>query len=161
MKTTQRLQDLGQSLWLANITRDLLNKGTLQHYIDDFSVTDLTSNPKIFDHALKQGTAYDDAIGEALVKGKSGEDLFFDLALDDLTRAADLFRPVHDRTNGVVGWVWPEVSRLLAQDTERTIAAAKELSAKAGLPNLFIKFRAPKKVCQRSRRQFSLACRSV
>jgi transaldolase len=139
MKATQSLHDLGQSLWLDNITRDLLNSGTLQHYIDEVSVTGLTSNPTIFDHALKKGTAYDDAIAEALVKGKSGESLFFDLALDDLTRAADLFRPVHERTNGVDGWVSLEVSPLLAHDTARTIAAARELSDRAARPNLFIK----------------------
>ena len=139
MKATQLLHDLGQSLWLDNITRDLLNSGTLKRYIDELSVTGLTSNPTIFDHALKNSTAYDEAIREALAKGKTGEGLFFDLALDDLTRAADLFRPVHDRTNGVDGWVSLEVSPLLAHDTASTIAAAKELSARAGRPNLFIK----------------------
>jgi len=139
MKTTQQLHDLGQSLWLDNITRDLLNQGTLQRYLDEFSVTGLTSNPTIFDHAIKNSRAYDDAILEGLERGRSGEDLFFDLALDDLTRAADLFRPVHDRTNGVDGWVSLEVSPLLAYDTVSTIAAARELSARAGRPNLFIK----------------------
>ncbi len=139
MKATQTLHNLGQSLWLDNITRDLLNSGTLQRYIDELSVTGLTSNPTIFDHALKHGAAYDAAIGEELAKGRTGEDLFFDLALDDLTRAADLFRPAHDRTNGVDGWVSLEVSPLLAHDTARTVAAAKELSARAGRPNLFIK----------------------
>ena len=139
MKATQLLHNLGQSLWLDNITRDLLNHGTLQRYIDELSVTGLTSNPTIFDHAIKNSTAYDAAIREELGKGETGEDLFFDLALDDLTRAADLFRPVHNRTNGVDGWVSLEVSPLLAHDTARTIAAAKELSARAGRPNLFIK----------------------
>jgi len=139
MKSTQTLHNLGQSLWLDNITRDLLNNGTLKRYIDEFSVTGLTSNPTIFDHALKNSASYDDAIHEELTKGKSGEDLFFDLALDDLRRAADLFRPVHDRTNGVDGWVSLEVSPLLAHDTARTIAAAKELSRRAARPNLFIK----------------------
>jgi transaldolase len=139
MKATQTLHDLGQSLWLDNITRDLLNNGTLQRYIDGFSVTGLTSNPTIFDHAIKNSTGYDAAIGEALAKGKAGEELFFDLALDDLTRAADLFRPAHDRTNGVDGWVSLEVSPLLAHDTAHTVASAKELSAQAGKPNLFIK----------------------
>jgi transaldolase len=138
MKSTQTLHDLGQSLWLDNITRDLLNSGTLKHYIGELSVTGLTSNPTIFDHAIKS-SAYDAAIREGLDKGKSGESLFFDLALDDLTRAADLFRPVHDRTNGVDGWVSLEVSPLLAHDTASTIAAAKKLSARAGRPNLFIK----------------------
>ncbi len=139
MKTTLKLHNLGQSLWLDNITRDLLNSGTLERYIDELSVTGLTSNPTIFDHALKNSGAYDSAIREELAKGKTGEALFFDLALDDLTRAADLFRPVHDRTNGVDGWVSLEVSPLLAHNTASTIAAAKELSARAGRPNLFIK----------------------
>ena len=139
MKATQLLHNLGQSLWLDNITRDLLNSGTLKRYIDELSVSGLTSNPTIFDHALKNSTAYDEAIREELVNGKTGEGLFFDLALDDLTQAADLFRPVHNRTNGVDGWVSLEVSPLLAHDTTSTIAAAKELSAWAGRPNLFIK----------------------
>jgi transaldolase len=139
MKATQKLHELGQSLWLDNITRDLLNSGTLQRYIDELSVTGLTSNPTIFDHAIKNSAAYDIAIRENLAKGKTGEGLFFDLALDDLTRAADLFRPIHDRTNGVDGWVSLEVSPLLAHDTARTISAARELFARAGRPNLFIK----------------------
>src|ERR1700722_8412598 len=139
MKATQLLHNLGQSLWLDNITRDLLNSGTLERYIAEFSVTGLTSNPTIFDHAIKNSTAYDGAIRELLAKGKTGESLFFDLALDDLTRAADLFLPVYTRTNGVDGWVSLEVSPLLAHDTDRTIAATKELSARAKRPNLFIK----------------------
>jgi transaldolase len=139
MKSTQALHNLGQSLWLDNITRDLLNSGTLKSYIDDMSVTGLTSNPTIFDHALKNGTAYDAAICEAMAQGKTGENLFFDLALDDLIRAADLFLPIHNSTNGVDGWVSLEVSPLLAHDTAKTIAVAKELSARAGRPNLFIK----------------------
>jgi transaldolase len=139
MKATQKLHNLGQSLWLDNITRDLLNSGTLKRYIDELSVTGLTSNPTIFDHALKNSTAYDTAIREGLAEGKSGEGLFFDLALDDLTRAADLFLPIYNRTNGVDGWVSLEVSPLLAHDTTSTIAAAKGLSAGAGRPNLFIK----------------------
>jgi transaldolase len=139
MKATQVLHNLGQSLWLDNITRDLLNSSTLSRYIAEFSVTGLTSNPTIFDHAIKNSTAYDGAIRELLAKGKTGESLFFDLALDDLTRAADLFLPVYTRTNGVDGWVSLEVSPLLAHDTDRTIAAAKELSARAKRPNLFIK----------------------
>jgi len=139
MKATQQLHNLGQSLWLDNITRDLLNSGTLKHYIDEFSVTGLTSNPTIFDHAIKNSAAYDDAIREELAKGRTGESLFFDLALDDLIRAADHFRPVYDRTNGVDGWVSLEVSPLLAYDTTGTIKAAKELSERAGRPNLFIK----------------------
>ena len=139
MKATQKLHDLGQSLWLDNITRDLLNSGTLQRYIDVLSVTGLTSNPTIFDHTIKNSAAYDVAIREDLARGKTGEGLFFDLALDDLTRAADLFRPVHDRTSGVDGWVSLEVSPLLAHDTVSTIAAARDLFARAGRPNLFIK----------------------
>jgi len=139
MKTTQLLHNLGQSLWLDNITRDLLNNGTLKRYIDELSVTGLTSNPTIFDHTIKGSAAYDAAIREGLAKGRTGETLFFDLALDDLTRAADLFRPVHDGTNGVDGWVSLEVSPLLAHETAKTVAAAKELSARAGRPNLFIK----------------------
>jgi transaldolase len=139
MKANQLLHNLGQSLWLDNITRDLLNRGTLKGYIDELSVTGLTSNPTIFDHTIKNSAAYDVAIREDLARGKIGEALFFDLALDDLTRAADLFRPVHDRTNGVDGWVSLEVSPLLAHDTVSTIAAARDLSARAGRPNLFIK----------------------
>jgi transaldolase len=139
MKATQLLHNLGQSLWLDNITRDLLNSGTLERYITELSVTGLTSNPTIFDHAIKNSTAYDGAIRELMAKGKTGESLFFDLALDDVTRAADLFLPIHTRTNGVDGWVSLEVSPLLAHDTDRTVADAKELSARAKRPNLFIK----------------------
>jgi transaldolase len=139
MKATQLLHNLGQSLWLDNITRDLLNSGTLKDYIDELSVTGLTSNPTIFDHTIKNSAAYDVAIREELVKGKTGEGLFFDLALEDLSRAADLFRPVYNGTNGVDGWVSLEVSPLLAHDTASTIAAARELSGRAGRPNLFIK----------------------
>src|SRR3954470_2596221 len=105
MKATQLLHNLGQSLWLDNITRDLLNSGTLKRYIDELSVTGLTSNPTIFDHAIKNSVAYDAPIRETLLKGSAGEALFFDLALEDITRAADMFRPVHDRTNGLDGWV--------------------------------------------------------
>ena len=139
MKATQLLHNLGQSIWLDNITRDLLDSGTLKRYIDELSVTGLTSNPTIFDHAIKNSTAYDAAIREKLSKGKSGEALFFELALEDITRAAALFRPVHDRTDGVDGWVSLEVSPLLAYDTASTLAAAKDLHARAGQPNLFIK----------------------
>ena len=139
MKATQLLHNLGQSIWLDNITRDLLNSGTLKRYIDELSVTGLTSNPTIFDHAIKNSTAYDAAIREKLSKGKSGEALFFELALEDITRAASLFRPVYDRTDGVDGWVSLEVSPLLAYDTASTLAAAKDLHARAGRPNLFIK----------------------
>jgi transaldolase len=139
MKATELLHDLGQSLWLDNITRDLLNSGTLEHYINELSVTGLTSNPTIFDHAIKNSTAYDGAIRDHRAKATTDEGLFFDLAMDDLTRAADLFQAVHNRTNGVDGWVSLEVSPLLAHDTAGTIAAAKELSARAERPNLFIK----------------------
>ena len=139
MKATQLLHNLGQSLWLDNITRDLLNSGTLKRYIDELSVTGLTSNPTIFGHAIKNSTAYDAAICEKLDEGKTGEELFFELALEDLTRAADLFRPIYDRTNGVDGWVSLEVSPLLAHDTSSTLAAAKSLHARAGRANLLIK----------------------
>ena len=139
MKATQLLHNIGQSLWLDNITRDLLDRGTLVHYIRDLSVTGLTSNPTIFDHAIKNSTAYDATIREKLIDGKAGETLFFELALEDLTRAAALFRPVHDQTNGVDGWVSLEVSPLLAYDTTSTVTAAKTLHAQAGQDNLFIK----------------------
>src|SRR5437016_2777883 len=139
MKATETLHDEGQSLWLDNITRDLLESGTLVRYIDELSVTGLTSNPTIFDHAIKNSSAYDAAIRKKVREGKSGEELFFDLALEDLTRAADLFRPVWDRTRGVDGWVSLEVSPLLAHDTASTLAAAKTLHARAGRPNLLIK----------------------
>jgi transaldolase len=139
MKATQWLHNLGQSIWLDNITRDLLDSGTLERYIDELSVTGLTSNPTIFDQALKNSVAYDVAIRAGLAKSKSGEALFFDLALDDLTRAADLFRPSYDRTNGVDGWVSLEVSPLLAYDTASSLTAAKQLHARAGRPNLLIK----------------------
>jgi transaldolase len=139
MKATQLLYNLGQSLWLDNITRDLLSRGTLKRYIDELSVTGLTSNPTIFDHAIKNSSAYDAAIRKKLYEGKSGEGLFFDLALEDLTQAADLFRPIHDRTNRVDGWVSLEVSPLLAYDTASTLAAAQGLHTRAGRPNLLIK----------------------
>jgi transaldolase len=139
MKATHDLHDLGQSLWLDNITRNLLKTGVLRRYIDELSVTGLTSNPTIFDHAIKNSSDYDGAIKSKLAEGKSGEKLFFELALEDLTLAADLFRPIHDRTCGVDGWVSLEVSPLLAHDTKTTIAVAKELHARAGRPNLLIK----------------------
>src|ERR1700746_43934 len=139
MKPTQKPHDLGQSLWLDNITRDLLTSGTLRRYIDELSVTGLTSNPTIFDHAIKNSPSYDAAIRKKLREGKSGEQLFFDLALEDITQAADLFRPVWERTNGVDGWASLEVSPLLAHDPASTLAAARELHARAGRPNVFIK----------------------
>ena len=139
VKATGQLHRLGQSLWLDNITRDLLDSGTLQHYIDELSVTGLTSNPTIFEHAIKNSSTYDTTIRKKLAEGKSGEALFFEVALEDLTRAADMFRPIYDRTNGVDGWVSVEVSPLLAYNTASTLAAAKELHARADRPNLFIK----------------------
>ncbi|HUI28364.1 MAG TPA: transaldolase [Candidatus Kryptonia bacterium] len=139
MKPTQKLHDAGQSLWLDNITRALLTSGGLKRYIDELSVTGLTSNPTIFDQAIKNSHDYDAAIRDHTAAGKSGEPLFFELALDDLTRAADLFRPTHTATNGVDGWVSLEVSPKLAYDTASTVAAAKDLFARAGRPNLFIK----------------------
>ncbi len=139
MKSTQQLHDLGQSLWLDNITRELLTSGTLGRYIRELSVTGLTSNPTIFEHAIKNSDFYNDAIREKAHAGKSGEALFFELALEDLTQAADLFRPVHDASDGIDGWVSLEVSPLLADDTAGTIEAAAELHARAQRPNLFIK----------------------
>ena len=136
---TARLHALGQSLWLDNITRALLDSGTLQRYIDEWSVTGLTSNPTIFDQALKGSADYDADIAARLKQGQSGEALFFALALQDLTRAADLFLPVHRRTRGVDGWVSLEVSPLLAYDAQSTLAAARDLHARAARPNLFIK----------------------
>jgi transaldolase len=136
-KNTRQLHDLGQSLWLDNITRDLLESGTLARYIDELSVTGLTSNPTIFDHAIGKSAAYDASIRKKA--GKAAEEIFFDVALEDLTRAADLFRPIWDRTAGVDGWASLEVSPLLAYDTARTVAAAKSLHARGGRPNLYIK----------------------
>jgi transaldolase len=139
MKATQTLHEMGQSLWLDNLTRGLLTSGTLRRYIQEFSVTGLTSNPTIFDHAIKNSHDYDDAIRQKVKAEKSGEALFFELALEDLRQAADLFRPIYDKSNGVDGWVSLEVSPLLAHDTAATIVAAKELYTGAGRPNLFIK----------------------
>src|SRR5689334_14563492 len=138
MTPTRKLHDLGQSLWLDNITRELLNSGTLKRYIDDLSVTGLTSNPTIFDHAIKSSDSYDSAIAAQLQSGISREELFFELALEDITRAADQFRPIYDKTNGVDGWVSLEVSPMLAHDTASTLRAAKDLSSRAARPNLFI-----------------------
>jgi transaldolase len=139
VKATKLLHDLGQSLWLDNITRDLLNSGTLKRYIEDFSVTGLTSNPTIFDHAVKNSSAYDNSIRGEMAQGKSGEALFFDMALEDITQAADLFRPIHNKTNGVDGWASLEVSPKLAHDTASTLREAKNLFKRAARPNLFIK----------------------
>src|SRR5574338_449915 len=139
VNTTQKLHELGQSLWLDNITRELLMEGTLQRYISEFSITGLTSNPTIFDKAIREGDFYDDAIRRKTVEGKSGEALFFELALEGLAQAADLFHPVHEATNGIDGWVSMEVSPLLANDTASTVREAAQLYAQAQRANLFIK----------------------
>jgi transaldolase len=139
MQATRELNRAGQSLWLDNITRDLLSSGTLKRYIDELSITGLTSNPTIFDQAMKHGSAYDEDIRELAQKGLADEKLFFELALEDLTRAADLFRPVNQRTAGVDGWVSLEVSPRLAYDANSTIAEARDLHGRAARPNLFIK----------------------
>lgn len=137
--STQEFHDLGQSLWLDNITRDLLKSGTLRRYIDEWSVSGLTSNPTIFDHAIKNSGSYDAAIEAGLSRGKTGEDLFLELALGDLVEAANLLRPIHEKTCGVDGWVSLEVSPLIAHDTKATIAEAKRLHSNARCPNLMIK----------------------
>jgi transaldolase len=139
MTATQDLHKLGQSLWLDNITRGLLDDGTLRRYIDELSVTGLTSNPTIFDEAIGGSALYDKSIQQKAKSGLSGEKLFIDLALEDLRRAADLFRPVFDRTGGLDGWVSMEVSPLLANDTKATIEAAKRIHALADRPNLYVK----------------------
>ena len=139
MKATQQLHDLGQSLWLDNITRDLLTDGTLRRYVSDFAITGLTSNPTIFDQAIATGSAYDADIRQKTREGKSGEALFLELALDDLTQAADLFRPTHDATGGVDGWASLEVSPLLADDGEGSTREAVRLHSMTRRPNLFIK----------------------
>ena len=138
-RTTTALRSLGQSLWLDNITRAMLDDGTLARYIDSLAVTGLTSNPTIFNQAVKGSSAYDAAIAAKRAGGRAGEDLFFDLAIEDLVRAADLFRPIHERTGGIDGWVSLEVSPRLAYDTASTLAAARDLHARAARPNLFIK----------------------
>jgi transaldolase len=139
MKATQQLSDLGQSLWLDNISRDLLQSGTLRRYIDEFSVTGLTSNPTIFDLAIRHGNLYDESIRQRAAQGKSGDKLFFELALEDLTQAADLFRPIYDSTKGGDGWVSLEVSPLLAYNTKSTIQEVAQLHAQSKRPNLLIK----------------------
>lgn len=138
MTSLDQLHDVGQSIWLDNITRGLLDSGQMQRYIDTHRLSGLTSNPSIFDSAIATGS-YDEAIAAASTQGRSSEDVFFDLAIDDLQRAADLFAPIHDRTDGVDGWVSLEVSPLIAYDTARTVAAAKYLHARAARPNLFVK----------------------
>lgn len=139
MKATQQLHDLGQSLWLDNITRDMLDNGTLKRYIAELSVTGLTSNPTIFDHAMTHGHAYDNDMAKLLSGGMSTEDAFFEMAIADLRRAADLFSDIHQRTATVDGWVSLEVSPLLAYDAKTTVQVAKALHQKATRPNLFIK----------------------
>lgn len=139
MKPTQQLHSLGQSLWLDNITRDMLSAGTLKRYIDELSITGLTSNPTIFDQAIRAGGPYDAAIRDKSASTRNDEDLFFALALEDLTRAADLFRDVHRSTQGIDGWVSLEVSPLLADDAEGTVRSAQHLHGLAQRPNLFIK----------------------
>ena len=139
MKPTQQLHDLGQSLWLDNITRQILDNGTLKRYIGELSVTGLTSNPTIFDHAMRKGDAYNDDMGRLMASGMTTEDAFYEMAIDDLRRAADLFAPVHERTATVDGWVSLEVSPLLAYDAKTTVQVAKKLYKQAARPNLFIK----------------------
>lgn len=139
MKATQMLHNIGQSLWLDDFRRDLLEDGTLKRYIDELSVTGLTSNPTIFDHAIKNSSLYDESIRDKLARGTAGEALFLELALEDLSKAADLFRPINDRTDGVDGWVSLEVSPLLAYDTASTVQSAKDLFARGRRANLYIK----------------------
>jgi transaldolase len=139
MNAPQQLHEMGQSLWLDNITRGLLDSGTLERYIREYAVTGLTSNPTIFEHAIRDHAFYDDAIRERALAGESGEALFFELALEDLVRAADLFHPTYDLTRGADGWVSLEVSPLLADDTAGTITAATQLHARVQRPNLLIK----------------------
>ena len=159
MKPTRQLHDLGQSLWLDNISRGLLTSGTLRRYIDELSITGLTSNPSIFDHAIKNSNFYDDAIRQKMKEGKSGEALFFELALEDLRQAADLFRPIYDRTNGIDGWVSMEVSPLFAHDTaqhDRPGEAA--LCSRRNAPTSSSRFPVLTKACPRSRRLYSPEC---
>ncbi len=159
MKPTQQLHDLGQSLWLDNITRGLLTSGTLRRYINDLSVTGLTSNPSIFDLAIKNSNFYDDAIRQKSEEGKSGEALFFELAIEDLRQAADLFRPVHDATAGMDGWVSLEVSPSLAHDAASTIKMAVQLHAQAQRSNSSLRFRGPAKGTPPLRKSSSRECR--
>jgi transaldolase len=139
MSNTKNLHDLGQSIWLDNITREILDNGTLRRYIEEFFVTGLTSNPTIFDEAIGKTAAYDKGIAQKAQAGLAGEDLFIELALEDLRRAADLFRPEFDRTQGIDGWVSMEVSPLLANDTQGTTAAALRIHKQANRPNLYVK----------------------
>jgi transaldolase len=161
MNPTKVLHNLGQSLWLDNITRELLNSGTLQCFIDEFSVTGLTSNPTIFDHAIKNSPDYDSDIARLSSCAKSVEDLFFELAFEDLTRAADLLQPIFARTKRVDGWVSLEVSPFLTYDTQRTIKAARDLSERGRKSTSSLKFRARKRDCRQSRRRSLLVSRSM
>ena len=158
MKPTQKLHDLGQSIWVDNISRGMINSGTLRRYIDELSVTGLTSNPTIFDHAVAKSSDYDEMIRSKVAQGLSGEKLFFELALEDLTQAADMFRPIHERTAGLDGFVSLEVSPLLAHDTKKTTSVAKALHDKASGRTCSSKFRARPKACRRSRNRFLPAC---
>jgi transaldolase len=159
MRATQKLHDLGQSIWLDNITRVLLTSGKLREYNRDLSVTGLTSNPTIFDNAIKAADSYDAAIKEKVARGTAGESLFYELALEDLTQAADLFRSVHDATGGIDGWVSLELSPVLADDAPGSVRAAKELFARAKRPISTSRSRAPPPVSRRSRNRSSRVCR--
>jgi transaldolase len=161
VKATQKLHDAGQSLWIDDITRDMLDSGTLKRYIDEFSVTGLTSNPTIFDKAISKSTSYDTAIRKLMKEGLSGEDLFFELAIEDLSRAADMFLPAHERTATVDGWVSLEVSPLLAYDTKATISEAKRLTRRPASRTSSSRSPAPRKAFRRSRRRSSRASPST
>jgi transaldolase len=153
MKATQTLHNRGQSIWLDNITRELLDSGTLKRYIDELSVTGLTSNPTIFDHAITHSKSYDSEIRRLVSAGLSGEALFFELVVQDLTRAADLFAPIHERTAGVDGFVSLEVSPLLAYEAKATVEQAKALHKRANRRNLFIKIPGTSEGALRSKRR--------
>jgi len=161
MKATAKLHEVGQSIWLDNITRDLLESGTLARYIAELSVTGLTSNPTIFDHAIKGSSDYDAAIRSKLKTGKSGEALFFELALSDIARAADLFRPVFDRTRGVDGWVSLEVSPLLPTTRRRRSRSRRNCTLAPAARTSSSRFPARRRGFRRSRRRFSPASRST
>jgi transaldolase len=139
MNNTRQLHELGQRLWLDNITREMLDNGTLARYVEELSITGLTSNPTIFEAAIAESTAYDPDIRDKASAGKSAEAIFTELALDDLRRAADLFRPIFERSNGIDGWVSMELSPLLAADAGGSIAAAERIYQQGARPNLFVK----------------------
>ena len=155
------MHGLGQRLWLDNITRDLLNSGTLKHYIKEWSVTGLISNPILFGHAIKNSSIYDAAIRKKLKEDKAGEELFFELALEDLRHAADLLRPIYDQTDGMDGWVSLEVSPLRVHDATSTLAAAKDLFVRMRRPNFFITIPGTRKAFLSSRRRSLPVCRST